>query len=47
MKKSNVYRLVGNGALAMIKEAYRLNNNKEDIDVLSNSIQKCKKVFQI
>ena len=32
MKKSNVYRLVGNGALAMIKEAYRLNNNKEDID---------------
>ena len=32
MKKNNVYRLVGNGALAMIKEAYRLNNNKEDID---------------
>ena len=33
MKKSNVYRLVGNGALAMIREAYKLNNNNEkDID---------------
>ena len=33
MKKSNIYRLVGNGALAMIREAYKLNNNNEkDID---------------
>ena len=26
MKKSNVYSLVGNGALAMIKEAYKINS---------------------
>ena len=33
MKKSNIYRLVGNGALAMIREAYKLNsNNEKDID---------------